>query len=103
MVCHFSQTEVKLGLQRFFSVHSFPPGAFTKDQLAQLSQMAVKDPVVTSVRFEGNLNDGKMYCVFEAPSRKAFEDWLKNHKMPYDFITQTTIACEGGASIREIA
>lgn len=90
-------------MQRFFSVHSFPPGAFTKDQLAQLSKMAVKDPVVTSVRFEGNLNDGKMYCVFEAPSRKAFEDWLKNHKMPYDFITQTTIACEGGASIREIA
>ena len=83
-------------------MHTFSPDAFTKEQLGQLSQMAVKDPVVTSVRFEGNLKDGKMYCVFEAPSKQTFEDWLKNHKIPYDFVTQTTIACEGGATVREI-
>jgi hypothetical protein len=89
-------------MPRYFSMHTFPPDAFTKEQLGQLSQMAVKDPVVTSVRFEGNLKDGKMYCVFEAPSKQTFEDWLKNHKIPYDFVTQTTIACEGGATVREI-
>jgi hypothetical protein len=89
-------------MPRYFSIHTFPPDAFTKEQLGQLSQMAVKDPVVTNVRFEGNLKDGKMYCVFEAPSKQTFEDWLKNHKIPYDFVTQTTIACEGGATVREI-
>jgi hypothetical protein len=89
-------------MPRYFSMHTFPPNAFTKEQLGQLSQMAVKDPVVTSVRFEGNLKDGKMYCVFEAPSKQTFEEWLKNHKIPYDFVTQTTIACEGGATVREI-
>ena len=89
-------------MPRYFSIHTFPPDAFTKEQLGQLSQMAEKDPGVTSVRFEGNLKDGKMYCVFEAPSKQTFEDWLKNHKIPYDFVTQTTIACEGGATVREI-
>jgi hypothetical protein len=89
-------------MPRYFSMHTFPPDAFTKEQLGQLSQMAVKDPVVTSVRFEGNLKDGKMYCVFEAPSKQTFEEWLKNHKIPYDFVTQTTIACEGGATVRDI-
>lgn len=89
-------------MPRYFSMHTFPPEAFTKEQLGQLSQMAVKDPVVTSVRFEGNLKDGKMYCVFEAPSKQTFEEWLKNHKIPYDFVTQTTIACEGGATVRDI-
>ena len=89
-------------MPRYFSMHTFPPNAFTKEQLGQLSQMAVKDPVVTSVRFEGNLKDGKMYCVFEAPSKQTFEDWLKDHKIPYDFVTQTTIACEGGATVRDI-
>ena len=89
-------------MPRYFSMHTFPPNAFTKEQLGQLSQMAVKDPIVTSVRFEGNLKDGKMYCVFEAPSKQTFEEWLKNHKIPYDFVTQTTIACEGGATVREI-
>jgi hypothetical protein len=64
--------------------------------------MAVKDPVVTSVRFEGNLGEGKMYCVFEAPSKESFEKWLKEHKMPYDYVVQSTIGCEGGASVREI-
>jgi len=89
-------------MPRYFSAHTFKPGAFTKQDLAQLSQLAVKDPVVTSVRFEGNLAEGKMYCVFEAPSQQVYEDWLRKHNMPFDWTVQTSIACEGGASVREL-
>lgn len=87
---------------RFYSVHSFPPNAFTKKDLEQLTMIAVKDPVVTSVRFEGNLAEGKMYCAFEAPNKQTFESWLKDHRVPYDYVVQTTIGCEGGASVREL-
>jgi len=87
---------------RDLSIHTFPPNAFTKHNLIQLAQLASKDPVVTSVRFEGNLAEGKMYCIFEAPNKATLETWLKDHQMPTDWITQVGIGCDGGAAVREI-
>jgi hypothetical protein len=89
-------------VQRYFSVHTFKSNAFTKENLAQLNQLAVKDSMVTGIRFEGNLNEGKMYCVFEAPDKQSFETWLSKHNVPHDYVVQTSIACEGGTSIREL-
>lgn len=87
---------------RYLSVHTFPPNAFTKQNLAQLAQMGSKDPIVTSVRFEGNLAEGKLYCIFEAPNKPALETWFKNAQVPYDWVTQVGIGCDGGAAVREI-
>jgi hypothetical protein len=70
----------------FLSIHTFPVGAFTLDNVTQMAQMGQQDNVVRGHYSTGNLHEGKALCTFEAPSRDDLAEWFGRMGMPYDAI-----------------
>lgn len=83
-------------MPKFMGIHTLPPGAVTIEQMNQLAKAAQNDPVVKGYRSFANLKEGKIVCVFEAPSQEALAAWFKKMNMPYDSITQVHYEGERG-------
>ncbi len=83
-------------MQRFMGMHSFPCGAFTQDQVAQLANAAQHDPVVRGYRSFVNLSQGKAVCIMDAPDERAVSDWFKKMGMPCDGVVPVELEGERG-------
>jgi len=84
-------------MPKFMGIHTLPPGGFTREQVNQFAQAAQQDPVVRGYRSFGNLSEGKIVCVFEAPSKEALAAWFQKMRMPYDTITRLELEGDRGA------
>jgi hypothetical protein len=70
----------------FLSIHSFPGGAFSLDQVTQMAQMGQQDTTVRGHYSTGNLQEGKAVCTFEAPTESDLAQWFGKMGMPFDTI-----------------
>ncbi len=75
-------------MPKFLCTHTVPPKAVTLEQVKQISQAAQTDKVVKGQRSFGNLAEGKIACIFEAPNREAVAAFFTSKKMPVDSIVQ---------------
>ena len=85
---------------KLMTVHTLPPGGFTREQLDQLAQAAQQDPTVQGYRSFVNLSEGRALCIFEAPSPEAVAAWFQKVGMPYDSITRVEL--EGDRGVIEV-
>jgi Protein of unknown function (DUF4242) len=83
-------------MPKFMSSHAMPAGALKREQVNQLAQAALNDPVVRPYRSFLNLAEGKVFCVMEAPTKDALAAWFKKMQMPCDFITPVELEGERG-------
>ena len=83
-------------MPKFMSSHAVPPGAIKRDQVNQMANAAANDPVVRPYRSFLNLSEGKMFCVMEAPTKKALEAWFQKMQMPCDSIVPVELEGERG-------
>lgn len=83
-------------MPKFMSSHSMPAGAMKREQVDQLAKAAEKDPTVKPYRSFLNLEEGKVFCVMEAPSKEALAAWFKKMSMPCEFITAVQLEGERG-------
>src|SRR5690242_18095757 len=71
-----------LTMPKYLCINSLPPKAVTLDQVKQVSQAAQQDNVVKGRRSFGNLTEGKVACVFEAPSKQDVANFFASKGMP---------------------
>lgn len=83
-------------MPKFMCIHTLPAGGFKREQVNQLAQAALHDPIVRPYRSFLNLSVGKGCCVLEAPTKEALADWFKKMQMPFDSITPVEIEGEKG-------
>ena len=86
-------------MKKFLCVHTFPVGAYTYEQICQLSVAAQHEPSVRGYRSFFNLTEGKVWCVLEAEKREAIVAWFEKMGMPYDGIWPVEI--EGDRGVME--
>ena len=84
-------------MAKFMGIHSFPPNAFSVDQVCQLAKAAQNDSAVRGYRSFLSLGEGKAVCIMEAPDRQAVVDWFRKMNMPTDSITQLDIEGDRGS------
>jgi hypothetical protein len=73
-------------MRLYLSIHSFPAGAFTLEQVDQMAQLGQHDKVVVGYRSMGSLEAGKAVCTFEAPTEEDLANWFGKMGMPFDVI-----------------
>jgi hypothetical protein len=83
-------------MPKFMSSHTLPPGAMKRDQVDGLAAAAKNDPVIKPYRSFCNLSEGKIFCVMEAPDKKALEAWYAKMNVPCDGITAVELEGERG-------
>lgn len=83
-------------MPKFMSTHTFPPGAFSREQVCQLAEAAQNDPTVRGYRSFVNLSEGKALCILEAPNKEAIAAWFDKMGMPYEGVTQVELEGERG-------
>ena len=64
--------------------------------MTQISQAAQTDAVVKGLRSFGNLAEGHISCIFEAPNRDAVASFFRSKNMPFDSIVQMDFEGECG-------
>ena len=79
----------------FMAIHKMPPKALSLDQVRALSRMAQQDPVVKGRRSYGNLNEGCLVCVLDAPSRADVANFFEKNRVPFESITQVEFEGDG--------
>jgi len=87
-------------MPKFLCTHTVPPKAVTLDQVKQISDAAQNDKVVKGQRSFGNLAEGKIACIFEAPNREAVAGFFNSKNMPYDAIVQMDFEGECGNIVK---
>jgi len=83
-------------MPKFMSSHSLLPGAIKRDQVNQLANAALNDPVIQPYRSFLNLSEGKMFCVMEAPDKNSLEAWFQKMQMPCESIIPVELEGERG-------
>ena len=84
-------------MQRYLCIHTFEPGAMTRQQVEQFSQTAQQERDVRGVHSYVNLSEGKAACIFEANSKSTLEGFFRKQRMPVDSITAIEMEGEQGA------
>ena len=84
-------------MKKFMCTHSFPPGAFSPDQVDKLSQAAQEATSVRGYRSFLNLSEGKALCVMEANDSDSVATWFNDMGMPYDNITEVELEGDRGS------
>lgn len=79
----------------FMAIHKVPPKSLSLEQVRGLSQMAQKDAVVKGRRSYGNLNEGNLVCVMDAPSRADVANFFEKNHVPFESITQVEFEGDG--------
>lgn len=82
-------------MPKFMAIHTLPPKTLTIDQVRAFSRAAQEDKVVKGRRSFGNLAEGKVVCILEAPTKEALASFFKNKGMPVDLITQVEFEGDG--------
>ena len=85
----------------FLATHSLPPNAVTIQQVQRISQMAQQDPVTKGRRSFGNLSEGKVACILDAPNREALAAFFERNRRPFDAIVPVEFEGERG-TIRRV-
>ena len=75
-------------MSKFLCIHTVPAKGVTIQQVQQISHAAQIDKVVKGQQSFGSLADGKIACVFEAPSKQDVAAFFKSKNMPVDSIVQ---------------
>jgi hypothetical protein len=83
-------------MPKFLCSHTVPAKAVSIDQVKQISHAAQTDKVVKGLRSFGNLAEGRIACIFEAPNRDAVAAFFKSKNMPVDSIVQMDFEGECG-------
>ena len=83
-------------MAKFMSSHTLPPGAMKREQVNQLAEAAKNDAVIKPYRSFCNLSAGKIFCVMEAPDKKALAAWFEKMKVPCDSIVPVELEGERG-------
>jgi hypothetical protein len=83
-------------MPKFLCTHTVPAKAVTVEMVKQVSHAAQTDPVVKGLRSFGNLAEGKISCIFDAPNRDAVAGFFKRMNMPTDSIMQMDFEGECG-------
>ena len=83
-------------MPKFMSSHTLPPGAMKREQVNQLAEAAKNDPVIKPYRSFCNLEEGRIFCVMEAPDRNSLAAWFEKMKVPFDSITPVELEGERG-------
>jgi hypothetical protein len=84
-------------MPKFMSSHTLPPRAMKREQVNQLAEAAKSDPVIKPYRSFCNLSEGKIFCVMEAPDKKALAAWFEKMKVPCDGIAAVELEGEHGS------
>jgi hypothetical protein len=84
-------------MPKFMSSHSMPAGAMKREQVEQLARAAQNDTIVKPYRSFLNLEEGKVFCVMEAPTKESLAAWFKKMSMPCDYITAVELEGDRGA------
>jgi uncharacterized protein DUF4242 len=87
-------------MPKFLCTHTVPPKAVSLEQVKQISHAAQTDKVVKGLRSFGNLAEGKIGCIFEAPSHEAVAGFFKSKNMPVDSIVQMDFEGECGNIVK---
>jgi hypothetical protein len=64
--------------------------------LEQVSAASQNDSAVRGIASWGNLHEGVLHCVFDAPSREVLAAWFQKMQVPYDRITRVEVEGQGG-------
>jgi hypothetical protein len=83
-------------MRMFMGVHTFPPNAFSADQVCQLGKAAQNDPTVRGYRSFLSLAEGKAVCILEAPDRESVTSWFKKMNLPTDSVTELDMEGDRG-------
>jgi hypothetical protein len=81
---------------KFMCIHSMPPKSMSLQQTRDFAQLTQRDPVVKGRRSVGNLTEGKIVCVLEAPNKQDVANFFRKNNMPFDSITEIEFEGEGG-------
>ena len=87
---------------RFLCTHSLPPGSLKPEQVRQVAEAMQKDPQVHGIRSFGNLTEGKIACVVEAPDKQTLASWYQKMMMPYDTIVPIEFEGDRGNIRQEV-
>ncbi len=82
-------------MPKFMAIHTVPPKSMTIDQVRAFSRAAQEDKLVKGRRSFGNLAEGKVVCILEAPTKDAVATFFKGKGLPYDSITQMEFEGDG--------
>jgi hypothetical protein len=81
----------------FMAIHKTPPNAITIEQFRGLSQMAQQDKVVKGRRSFGNLTEGNVVCILDAPSEADIARFFEANSVPVESITRIEFEGDGEA------
>ena len=83
-------------MRTFMATHTLPPNAVSLEQVQTLSRLAQQDAVVKGRHAYGNLSEGKVVCILDAPNREALAEFFERNHMPVDSIVPVEFEGEGG-------
>lgn len=81
---------------QYLCIHTFGPGAITREQIEQFSQMAQQAEDIQGLKSYVNLTEGKAVCIFEAGTKSQLEKFFRQMGMPVDTICPIEIEGERG-------
>lgn len=79
----------------FMCTHKLPPKAMDIQQIRDLSRMAQQDPVVKGRRSYGNLSEGNIVCVLDAPTKTDVANFFERNHVPVENIMQVEFEGDG--------
>jgi hypothetical protein len=83
-------------MPKYMGMHTFPQGAFSRDQLTQMAQAAQHDPEVRGYRSFVNLSEGKAVCIMEAANQQTVQNWFTKMGMPCDSLVPVELEGDRG-------
>jgi hypothetical protein len=84
-------------MPQFMAIHTVAPKSITIQQVRDLSRAAQDDPKIKGRHSVGNLTEGKVVCVVEAPTKADVAAFFKGKGLPVDLITQVEFEGDGTA------
>ncbi len=84
-------------MPQFMAIHTVAPKSITIQQVRDLSKAAQMDERVKGRHSVGNLSEGKVVCVVEAPTKADVAEFFKEKGLPVDLITQVEFEGDGTA------
>ncbi len=75
-------------MPRFMAIHTLPPKGMNLQQVKEFARLAQEDDLVHGQQSFGNLAEGKVICIFDAPTKNDLADFFESKGMPVDNIIQ---------------
>lgn len=83
-------------MARFMAIHTLPPKGMTLKQVEDFAKTSQQDQAVKGRLSFGNLAEGKVVCILDAPSKAELAAFFKSKGMPVDSITQLEFEGQAG-------